>query len=220
MSVLAYSLLSLAELKSHLVVSSTGEDARLEAVINDTTADLENYLQRQVVTRGVDIVEYHTMRIDVRDVCTSELRPRQWPIISISEVCEDISNWPRTYPVASRLTADVDYQIVHTERDYLRRLSTGFGVRAWAIGIRPIRLTYRAGYADTASVPLHIKTQAKKYAALLWREIDRKIQGVQTQNDGLGNFTRFAEAGITDQMREVLADECRNALFETGESST
>jgi hypothetical protein len=222
MAISTYALISLAELKEHLAVSSTGQDAQLETVINDVTDDLERHLSRHIVTRG-SLIEYHTMQAQRSGL--ADLRPRQWPIIAVTELCEDTA-WPRTYPVASRLTAGTDYEIVKAQRDYIRRLSGGSWASSWPYegyfsgnGSRAIRLTYSAGYATTAAVPARIKIQAKRYAALLWREIDRKIQGVQSQNDALGNFTRFAAAGITDQMKEALMDERRIELYETGEAA-
>jgi len=206
-----YALLTLAELKEHLAITGTGQDAQLETVINDVTDDLERFLGRQIVTRTTALTEYHTLR-----GWLGELRPRQWPIITITSISEDTA-WPRAYGTA--LVADTDYQIVKGQRDVLRRLGSGGGSAYWALGVRTVKLVYTAGYANTAAVPARIKIQAKRYAALLFREIDRKIQGVQTQNDGLGNFTRFAPAGITDQMKEALMDERRLELYETGDAA-
>lgn len=325
MALAAYALLSLAELKEHLAIAGPGQDAALSTVINDTTDEFENYLNRQFVYRptaeavaalvngqswasgaitvanqpnsigrtlmvtwtlatggtltvtgtvgGVaavtevfDVangltqnglkfftaisgavatnaagagtvtvlpsqgyVEYHTMRVNGRDLMTDELRPREWPVISIGELCEDL-NWPRTYPTSSRLVQGSDYDLVKAPRHYLRRLMAGSvavgwywptGMRvdglAYGPAPRPIRLTYAAGYASAATVPGRIKSQAKRYAALLWREIDRKIQGVQSQSDALGNFTRFGAAKITQEMADALQDEDRMEFYETGE---
>jgi hypothetical protein len=157
-----------------------------------------------------------------RSSFTVRLRPRQWPIIAITELCEDTS-WPRTYPIASRLVAGTDYEIVKAPRDYIRRLSSGpWGLGNWSPdggdNSRPIRLTYSAGYAATA-VPARIKIQAKRYGALLWREIDRKLQGISGQSDAAGNFTRFGPAMITPQMKEALLEERRLELYETGEAA-
>lgn len=217
----AWALLSLDELKDHLAVNSTGTDTRLVDVIMETTDAFEDYLDRLVVTRG-SIVEYHTMTVGGRDLVTSMLRQRQWPLIAITSIYEDTVTWPRTYPASALLTVDVDYQKVVEQRDYIRRLNTGWGsaARNWGTGIRAIKLTYTAGYASTATVPRAIKTQAKKYAALLWREIDRKTQGVSSQSDALGNFQRFGQAGvITAEMADALQSERRPELYETGEAA-
>jgi hypothetical protein len=216
----AWALLSLPELKEHLGINGTGQDTVLESVIMDTTEALEDYLDRDIVTRAT-LVEYHTMTVDGRDLFTCELRQRQWPIIAITSVYEDTASWPRTYPASTLLTVDVDYQKVRTQRDFIRRLNTGWGsaARIWGTGIRAIKLTYTGGYATTATVPRSIKTQAKKYAALLWREIDRKMQGVSSQSDALGNFQRFGPATITKEMEDALSTERRPELFETGEAA-
>ncbi len=117
-------------------------------------------------------------------------------------------------------------------RDYLRRLSAGSVAVGWfwPTGLkadnlsygpapRPIRLTYTAGYTNTAAVPARIKTQAKRYAALLWRERERGSQGVSSMSDALGNFTRFGAARITPEMAEALYDERRIEFYETGEAA-
>jgi hypothetical protein len=231
MALLSYALLSLDELKDYLTISGSGQDNRLEEIINDTTDEIERFLRRQIVTRGT-IVEYHTMKVNSRDLVLDELRPYQWPIISITELNEDL-NWPRTYPTSSRLVLDTDYQIVKGQpRDYLRRLAGGSIAMGWywptgmrddnlsyAPAARPIRLTYSAGFADTASVPRRIKLQAKRYAALLWREIDRKMQGISSQSDALGNFQRFWRGEIPQEMADALQDERRLEFYETAEAA-
>jgi hypothetical protein len=113
-----------------------------------------------------------------------------------------------------------DYELVKAvPRDFIRRLSSGSPTSYEASGTRAVRLTYSGGYANTATVPSHIKLQAKRYGALMYREITRGLQGVSGQSDALGNFSRFGPAQITDDMAEALRDERRMDLYETGEAA-
>lgn len=214
MALSTYALLSVAELKEHLGgLPGSAEDGLLESIINELSEDMETQFGRQWVTRG-ELTEYHTMRAHETALRTNELRTLQWPLISIVEIREDQS-WPRTYPATSLLVVDTDFQIVKHQRDYVRRLLTN-----WPSGTtRPIRIKYTAGYTNTATVPSRVKAQAKRYGAALYRERERGTQGVLTQSDPLGNFTRFGAAGITQDMRNALAGETRVERFETGEAA-
>lgn len=224
----ATDLITLAELKEHLAITGAGQDAPLQTVITEATDEIQRHLRRQIVTSGT-LIEYHTMRVNGRDLMTDELRPLQWPILTVTDLREDL-NWPRTYGAATILVAGTDYEVVKGPRDYLRRLAAGSVAVGWnwPSGLkaenlsygpapRPIKLTYTAGYVNTAVVPVRLKLYAKRLAALMWREIDRKIQGVSSQGDALGNYTRFGPAQITDDMADALRDECRLEFYETGE---
>jgi hypothetical protein len=118
------------------------------------------------------------------------------------------------YDATTLLTVDEDYEIVRGQRDFIRRLDS-----YWPYGTRTVKLVYTAGYATTAAVPGTIKAQAKRYAALLWREIDRKAQGVSSMSDSMGNVARFGAARITDEMRAALMDEARVERSETAEAA-
>jgi hypothetical protein len=216
-----YALIALAELKRYLPLTGSEKDQLLEEVINETTDDWEAEWGRLIVTRGtvpIPSVEYHTMEAGGSDLCVSELRPRNWPIIEIVSIHEDTA-WPRTYGAGSLLTLDVDYQIVRGQRDYIRRIGTGGGLRHWATGTRAIKVVGRFGYADTASVPARIKARAKELAALKFRELDRQAQGVSSQGDAVGNFTRFGAARITTEMRAASQAEYRLERYETAEAA-
>lgn len=66
-------------------------------------------------------------------------------------------------------------------------------------------------------MPARIKGVALRYAALLWDEQKRGAFGVSGASDALGNYTRFAAAQLTKDMKDALAPERRNEVWTSGE---
>lgn len=211
MALYSYSILALDELKRYLGVQGTEKDDLLEDIANEVTDEFERHLGRLLVTRGA-ITEYHTLPSGW-SLRTTELRPRQWPIITLTSVHESL-DWPRVYTAATLLTVAEDYEIVRVQRDYIRRLGSH-----WPCGTRTVKLVYAAGYATTAAVPGRIKAQAKAYAALRWAELNRGAFGVSSMSDPQGNFTRFGAARITPDMAAALLDDTRVERSETAEAA-
>lgn len=209
MSLSTYALVSLTELKDHLGISGAGKDIALEDVINRVTDEIEQYLDRQIVTRG-SLTEYHTFSED-----TCELRTLERPLTAVTTVHEDTS-LPRTYAAATLLVSGTDYHAVNPA-GVIRRINGAGLLRSWATGYRAIKVVYTAGYASTATVPARIKAIALRYAALIWDEQKRQAFGVSGVSDALGNYTRFASAQLNDEMRSALAAERRWSIWESGE---
>lgn len=212
-SLSTYSLLSLEELKEELRVSDDGKNVALTILANTVSEIIEDYLSRQIVTRG-SLTEYHTMEANGDPLFTETvLALIEWPVISITSVAEDL-NWPRTY--ATALVAGTDYQ-ANNPTGRLHRLTSPGARYRWASGFRAIKVVYSAGYATTAAVPNTIKAVAKRLAGLMWEEYKRDWRGVSTVSDQLGNFTRFSVATLTKDMQADLSSERRFRVFETGE---
>lgn len=213
MALSSYALVTLDELKNHIGAGGSAKDAVLEEIINRVTDEIESYLDRQIVTRGT-LTEFHTLRADGIPVDTSELRTLEWPILTVTSVHEDTGT-PRTYGAGALLVSDTDYQTIKPG-GLLRRIS-GLGTPAmWDTGLRAIKVVYTAGYAS-GSVPARIKSIALRYAALVWDEQRRGAFGVSGAADALGNYTRFAPAMLTKDMRDTLASEKRSAVWVSGE---
>ena len=214
-----YSLLSLEELKDYLGVAGTGKDGALEGIANRVSDEIEQYLGRQIVTRGTGtglLTEYHTM-LDPQGlpVYTPDLRTLDWPIIAITTVHEDLAA-PRTYGAGALLTVDVGYELVKPV-GIIRRIQ-GLGIRIpWATGPRAVKVVYQAGYLTTADVPARIKGVAMRYASVIWAEVRGGSFGVSGQTDATGNFTRFAPAMLSDAMKATLTPEQRVSFWESGE---
>jgi Phage gp6-like head-tail connector protein len=210
-----YALVSLAELKDHIGAGGNAKDAQLEEVINRVSDELESYLEREIVSRGA-LTEYHTMQADGLEVLTPDLRTLEWPILSVTSAHEDTTT-PRSYGSGALLVAGTGYEVVKP-RGLIRRLEGGAGTtRTWATGHRAVKVVYTAGYADTAAVPARIRGVALRYAAVVWDEMKRQSFGVSGAADSLGNFTRFAPAQLTNDMKAAVMSERRLTLWDSGE---
>jgi len=209
-----YALMSLAELKAHVGAGGSAKDADLEEVINRVSAEIEGHLGRQIVTRG-NLTEYHTMRADGTAVEASELRTLEWPIIAVTSVHEDTAT-PRTYGAGALLVDGTGYEAVKP-KGIIRRIVGSGVLGVWNTGHRAIKVVCSAGYATTAAVPAEIKAVALRYAALVWGETKRGDFGMSGMSDALGNYTRFAPAQLTPEMKAALAPERRLSFWESGE---
>jgi hypothetical protein len=189
MSEWTYALASLAELKEVISVSSEGLDPTLENILKRASEVIETFLGRHVVTRAVDLTEYHT----ASEHFPGLLYLRQFPTISITSVSE--GSWDSGIWTASTLlTANVDYT-KDSAAGTLTRLS-GSGIGAWATGHERMKVVYRGGVV-TADIPGDIKEiclslAARKYA-LLRRGGDSSVQSL---SDGLGTTTRFLPSDL------------------------
>lgn len=214
-----YSLLALDEAKDYLGVAGTAKDGALEQILNRVSDEIEQYLGRQIVTRGAGaslLTEYHSM-VDPQGfpVYTADLRTLEFPIIGITTVHEDTAT-PRTYGAGALLTAGVGYELVKPA-GLIRRIENPGTRLNWATGHRAIKVVYQAGYATVADVPGRIKGVALRYAAVVWAEVKGGSFGLSGQSDSLGNFTRFAPTMLTDAMKATLEPERRISFWESGE---
>lgn len=214
MSLSPYSLLSLEEAKDYLGIAGTAKDSALEGILNRVSDEIEQYLERQIVRRPTALTEYHTMKASGVPVCTHDLVTMEWPIVTVTSVHEDTST-PRAYGPEALLAVDVGYELV---RPNLLRRICGLGIPIpWSTGHRAIKVVYTAGYATSEDVPARIKSQALRYAALIWAEVRSGSFGVSGQSDSLGNFTRFVPAQLTEPMKSALLPERRLLFWESGE---
>jgi hypothetical protein len=219
-SLSAYALVSLDELKDHVGAGGSAKDSVLEGIINRVTDEIEQHLSRWLVcpvgdtARGA-LTEYHTMQSDGQAVYSSNLRTLEWPIRSVTTVHED-SAVPRAYGAGVLLVAGTDYEVIKP-KGLIRRIG-GAGLQMpWNVGHRAIKVVYVPGYATPADVPARIKSIALRYAALIWDEQKRGSFGVSGASDSLGNFTRFAPAQLTDDMKDALASERQAGPWVSGE---
>jgi hypothetical protein len=186
-------LISAADLKAEIGVSGSAKDSQITGICGRVTQLVEDYCHRVFVTAG-DITEYHSLALPAPDLYVS-----QWPIITITSVAES-AVWPRDY--GSALVAETDYHALKPEGRIIRWNTGGRGY--WQTGHRTVKVVYSAGYATAAAVPKAVADVALRLGALLWREIDKQMQGISSASDALGNVTRFTHARLTPEMKEAL----------------
>lgn len=210
-ALLPYAVITDADLAIEVpVTNSAAVVDQLKDVCNRVTGNLEAYCRRELITRAVDRVEFHTL-----NRACYEIDAIQYPIISVSEVNEDFT---RQYAIATRLTADVDYILSKPRGRIIRMLDAKSGRRPWLRGYRAIRLTLRAGYAaDRSDLPYDIRDVALQLAAMTYREATRGGQGILSQTDAAGTLTRWSVPMLTRPMKEKLAPHRRLSWGSTGE---
>lgn len=186
-------LIAADDLKAEVGVAGTGKDSQITGICGRVTQVIEDYCERVFVTAGA-VTEYHSLVESTPDLYLS-----QWPIITITSVAES-SVWPRDF--SSALVAETDYHALKPE-GRLQRWNSG-GVGYWQTGHRTVKVVYTAGYATAAAVPKAVTDVALRLGALLWREIDKQMQGISSASDALGNVTRFGHPRLTPEMKEAL----------------
>jgi len=204
-----YALITDIELKRKLdVKSGTGADDAIKDICNGVSLQVETHLKRQIVKRTSDLVEFHTFR-----AYDTELLLIDWPVISITEIREDLF---RSYAAAGTLlTVNTDY-ILQKKRARLLRVR-GPSPWAWLRGFRAVRVTYQAGYADTASVPQDLKDVCLLQAAIAYSAFKRQQFDILSQTDAAGNFSRVALPDLNDRMLRMLRPFRREFPSSTGE---
>lgn len=163
---------------------------------------------------SVGYTEEHTR--DPNDPCVCQ--PIEWPVRNILEVNEDAA---RAFGVTTKLTSGTDYFLVRAdtqrqERSSLLRLSSALPT-AWAGGWRANKLVLASGYS-AGEVPADLSDVARRLVTLLDDEVAKGRLGMSSVSDAIGNYTRFAAAGLTPEMRRQLEPYRRRSFgFETGE---
>lgn len=88
----------------------------------------------------------------------------------------------------------------------------------WFRGYRVLKLTYAAGIkfdAGRTKVPGLLKGVHLNLAAIIYREILRQQQNVQSVSDAAGGMVRYGPAALTREMKEMLRDEIVNSTSTT-----
>jgi len=205
MSLSAYALHTLAEIKEELPQGGTGNDELLTELSNRATAGVEAYIGRYLVNRGGAFTEHHNPEGEC------ELYLLDWPVISVTSVHESAT---RTYDADSLLTAVTDYG-VNKKTGKLTRLVTSGGPISWLPGYRTVQVVYWSGYATRTAVPSDIRGVAMAIIKRKFR--DDRTHGVASQSDATGSMTRFLPAELLTLEKEAL-DIYRRVEFAGGRS--
>ena len=184
-----------SEARREIKLPDGGDLALIFDLLVDSSEEIEDELDRKIVTRGT-ITEFHTFRR-----ASSVLRLHEWPAISVTSVHED-SN--RVYGSTTLLVEDTDY-IVESSSDAaeLIRIS-GAAETTWGAGFRAIKVIYAGGYTQ-ALAPRKLKRITLELLAMQYRDIAGQTQGLSNVSDGLGSFQRFGPPFVTSEMRRRLS---------------
>ncbi len=199
----SYALCSAAEVKRASGIPLAAGTDEIEDAISDAieaaSDELERFLCRQLVTRGSNITEYHT--VDPHE--PSILRLRQNPIIAIVSV--DEGAWASTgWASSDSLTVTEDY--LSESNDYcaiLRRVSSG-AVCSWPCGHEKVKVVYTASYANTAAIPIAIRSVAASLAARRYANSRRGQPGAQSITDSQGSIARFLPSELLTLERQAV----------------
>jgi hypothetical protein len=168
-----------------------------EAVITGSSAIIENYLHRVLVTRGT-ITEYHWL-----EHSSHELYLSRYPIIAVTSVHEDSA---RGYGAAYLLTSGTDFIAVNDDGKLIRTSSATTGQRNWLMAFEGTKIIYTAGYAATATIPETIKDVCKRLAREVYVEITKNLAGMTGTSDAMGTISRIGPAMLTSGMKHDLAN--------------
>lgn len=188
MAVNAWDLIDEAGFKGEAVMDTAVNDTVTTTLIEQLAASVtvlfERFCNRHFIMRtpNADYVEYHTF-----------LKPRDnfWtleaPIISVTDIHESLDH---DYDSADILAAADDYVV---EKRYGRVWRvTGANPMYWQMGVRVVRIRYKAGYANRAALPPDLVKQARQTAVRMYREVSEKMQGFSTRQDMSGYIAKFA----------------------------
>ena len=169
----------------------------VEPVITGSSAIIETYLHRELVTRGT-ITEYHWL-----EESTHELYLSSYPIIAVTSVHEDAA---RGYGASYLLTTGTDFVAVNTEGKLIRTSSATTGIRNWLMAFEGTKVVYTAGYASTAAIPQTIKDVCKRLVREVYQEITKNLAGLTGATDAMGTISRIGPAMLTSGMKHDLAN--------------
>lgn len=163
-------LITLAEVKTLLSITTTTKDDIFNALIASADAAVKKYVDR--IIEADDLTEYH----DGESADTIALK--EYPIISVTSVHDDIG---RTFGASSLIASD-DY-VTDDGQGTLRLIGRGL----FADGQLNVKVIYRAGYED-ADVPEDIKHAAKKLVAHWFNLRQQSGYSSKTMQDGSSTF--------------------------------
>ncbi len=201
-------LASKNELKRGIGISTTDtptddvEDALSDA-LEYASGEIEKFLNREIVTRGGSVTEYHTA-VEIDPSC---VYLGSFPATTITSV--DEGSWSGPAWVSTHtLVAGTDY-LLENARGMLTRIASG-DVSEWPTGIEKIRIIYTTrGYANTAAVPQHIRRVAVSLAGRRYMDLRRGQLGASSVTDAQGSITRFMPAELLRMEQEALFGEKR-----------
>jgi uncharacterized phiE125 gp8 family phage protein len=175
---------TLALVREHLkfAASDTSKDEQLKSFINRSLYILERYCGKQMKSRTY--TEYQ----DGDE--TDELLTKQWPIVSVTSLHDDIS---RAWGSDSEIESD-DY-VIYADQGAIRLINDE---TLFSIGKQNIRLIYSAGYA---TIPTDLEIASTSHVAYMYN----KSAGEGHTSLSLGGFSKsFDLAPLPADVRQYV----------------
>jgi len=216
-TVVAWSLLSLAEAKTALRVKGDSADPELVVLLRQVTEMIEQEIGYRPVTEGDAITEVH-------DLASAQgfLYLRVRPVLSVTSVTlrdSDTALAVDSYRVNYKegMVSLGRGQTAPVFGSGLLRPSPGpftdWPEESWArnggLFFRPgndsATIVYSAGYSETSAVPGALKAVAEEVLARRYRTRERKSQGVTSEiAQGFATATRYDPKVLSEDMKARL----------------
>jgi len=178
------SLVSLAEAKEYLKITSSGDDSILDLLINNVSQMVQRYLKRNLIT--TDYVEYYSGDSSL------DLVLRNYPINSIASIYIDqLRQWgiSNAVDVANNV-------IIKKKQGIIRAFNLLYG---WTSGESNIKITYNAGYTvgtggGTGTLPYDIRMAVVRILdhhyriGYTHRKLDFQTESMQNMNTTFKDF--------------------------------
>jgi hypothetical protein len=177
-------LVEMESVKEYMALRDASDDGKLQSTINEVSADCQNrFCKRLFLTRTVTNEKHDGDR-------TAEIVTNQWPITSVTSLVIEKGG--------SALVEDTDF-FVYGEDGIIR-----LDGRVTPTSLQQVVITYVAGYADLASLPLDLVHSVKAAVAFRFRSVDKKTEGVLTQALNVGGTQQTMERVRSDYPEVVL----------------
>lgn len=217
MAVKQYALVTLIDFKDYLRgdEGSKVEDSVLERFLERATGAIENFVGRQLVFRGslaewnagtdagTGLTEFHTITDNRWFVYLL-----QFPVNVVSLFAQDSAG---KFSPGEVFVLDTDFRADLPIGKLLHITSGGVSPVRFFNGIDVLKVVYSAGFLDTSTksnVPSDIAEACLEVATLMFREADRRKQGIKSEStaspQGGTSTTRFDRFKLPEDVKELL----------------
>lgn len=185
-----YALTDLERVKEHGGLSGTSDDQELVRLINETSARIEAYLGRNVVTRTYTHDGSTLPRLDSNGGSTLILK--HFPVTNVASLKLD--------PDATALTEGWNQDfVVNQDKGWLDLVGGGVFLSRSAV----VECTYTGGYATTDPTYKELQYAATKQVVWAFRQKDREREGVASRSDQGVTVSYLTDAWLPE-VREIL----------------
>lgn len=170
----ATELVSAADLKTFLAITSSTLDAKLAAVKTDIEAMVKTYCGRDFLVPSTPYTEYYD------GDGSQQLIVNQRPVISVASIYIDSSCLFESGSLVPNLNSGSPAELISSQRKLNSGIIELFSY-AFQRGRRSVKITYSAGYA---TVPADLQRAVKLICAKAWKTQDLQMIGQISQQVG------------------------------------